>query len=159
MAVRFEWSPLRSTQGKFLGNRSAFDVAFDWTWEMAPSVSSASKRSTMRYCRREAPPHVQKRLPRDIEVANDSRAFGPVTTEAILGTQLQQIWLDHLLVLSMLQHAPRTWTWAKFILVHPKGTQATRGLRRNTASCSATLRHSKLSPSSHCWELVCFQLC
>jgi hypothetical protein len=39
--------------------------------------------------------------------------------ERIIGTDLQQIWLDHLLVLSMLQHPSKRWTWGRFVLVFP----------------------------------------
>ena len=36
------------------------------------------------------------------------------------GTDLQQIWLDYLLALSMLQHPSGAWGWAGFMLVHPQ---------------------------------------
>ena len=39
----------------------------------------------------------------------------------IIGTDLQQIWLDHLLVLSMVQHDSRRWSWGRYVLVHPAG--------------------------------------
>ncbi len=30
-------------------------------------------------------------------------------------------WLEHLLVLSMLQHPSREWTWGRYVVVHPEG--------------------------------------
>jgi hypothetical protein len=36
-----------------------------------------------------------------------------------VGTDLQQIWLDHLLVLVMLQHPSRQWSWGRFVVVAP----------------------------------------
>ena len=31
------------------------------------------------------------------------------------------MWLDHLLVLSMLQHPSRAWRWGRLVVVHPAG--------------------------------------
>ena len=31
------------------------------------------------------------------------------------------MWLEHLLVLSMLQHPSQRWGWGRFVLVHPAG--------------------------------------
>jgi len=31
------------------------------------------------------------------------------------------MWLEHLLLLSMLQHASGSWTWAKYVVIHPAG--------------------------------------
>lgn len=36
-----------------------------------------------------------------------------------IGTELQQIWLDHLLAASMPLHPSGQWAWAGFALVHP----------------------------------------
>ena len=37
------------------------------------------------------------------------------------GTELIHIWLRHLLVLSMLQHPSRAWSWGRLVVVHPAG--------------------------------------
>jgi hypothetical protein len=34
---------------------------------------------------------------------------------------LIHIWLDHLLVLSMLQHPSHAWHWGRLVVVHPAG--------------------------------------
>ena len=31
------------------------------------------------------------------------------------------MWLEHLLLLSMLQHVGGTWTWGRYVVVHPAG--------------------------------------
>ena len=31
------------------------------------------------------------------------------------------MWLEHLLLLSMLQHASGTWSWGRYVVVHPAG--------------------------------------
>ena len=31
------------------------------------------------------------------------------------------MWLEHLLVLSMLQHPSSTWSWGRYVVVHPAG--------------------------------------
>jgi hypothetical protein len=37
------------------------------------------------------------------------------------GTDLIHIWLDHLLVLSMLQHPSGAWRWGRLFVIHPAG--------------------------------------
>lgn len=119
-AVRFEWSPGRWQPGKFLENRSAFDVAFELIFDDGTHGIVGIETKYHEHCRREKLPP-EKRLSRYKLVMEMSGVFKPDALEALVGTPLQQIWLDHLLVLSMLQHKPLTWTWAKFILVHPEG--------------------------------------
>jgi len=53
-------------------------------------------------------------------VTSQSGIFRDNALDAVVGTHLQQIWLDHLLALSMLQDVESNWTWAKFVLVHPE---------------------------------------
>jgi PD-(D/E)XK nuclease superfamily len=31
------------------------------------------------------------------------------------------MWLEHLLLLSMLQHVSATWTWGRYVVVYPTG--------------------------------------
>ena len=144
-AVRFEWSPLRNTPGKFLGKRSAFDVSFEL--DMGDGTLGVLGVETKYHedCKPEAAPHPEKRLPRYTEVTNTSGVFLPRALEAILGTQLQQIWLDHLLALSMLQHIPLKWTWAKFILVHP---------RRNPSYARAADKYQQQLKDSSSFDVV-----
>jgi hypothetical protein len=61
------------------------------------------------------------RLPRYREITDRSGLFRPEALDAVNGTELIHIWLDHLLVLSMLQHASRTWRWGRFVVAYPAG--------------------------------------
>lgn len=118
-AVRFEWSPDRRAEGKFLENRSAFDVAFELQLDDGTLGVIGIETKYHEHCKREAMPPEHRRRRYEI-VADKSHVFKPGAVSRILGSPLQQIWLDHLLALSMLQHTPRRWTWAKFLLVHPE---------------------------------------
>jgi hypothetical protein len=54
-------------------------------------------------------------------------AFVDGWRELVIGTALQQIWLDHLLVLAMLQHPTGRWSWGRFVLVYPLGNPSFAG--------------------------------
>ncbi len=58
-------------------------------------------------------------LARYVEVTERSGAFADGWRERVIGTTLQQIWQDHLLALSMLQHPSGRWPWTRFVLVYP----------------------------------------
>jgi hypothetical protein len=58
-------------------------------------------------------------LARYLEVARRSGAFVDGFERLLVGTDLQQIWLDHLLALAMRQHPSGRWSWARFVLVYP----------------------------------------
>ena len=61
-------------------------------------------------------------LARYREVAERSGAFAPAAIDGLLRrSDLCELWLEHLLLLSMLQHVDGTWTWGRFVLVHPAG--------------------------------------
>jgi hypothetical protein len=61
-------------------------------------------------------------LSRYLEVARRSGAFGPGATDAVKGrTGLAVMWLEHLLLLSMLQHVSGAWSWGRYAVVHPAG--------------------------------------
>jgi hypothetical protein len=62
------------------------------------------------------------KLPRYLEVAERSRAFGPGSIDVVKGrSDLAVMWLEHLLLLSMLQHESGTWAWGRYVVVHPAG--------------------------------------
>ena len=71
-------------------------------------------------CRKEKIPS-DARLKRYNQVAEASGVFKQGASEYFIGTNLQQIWLDHLLALSMLQDSSKKWTWVKFVMIHPSG--------------------------------------
>ncbi len=61
-------------------------------------------------------------LARYVEVAGRSGAFAPGATDQVKGrSELAVMWLEHLLLLSMLQHESGRWGWGRFVVVHPAG--------------------------------------
>ena len=118
--VRFEWSPGRRIEGRFLENRSAFDVAFELELDDGNLGVIGVETKYHEHCKREKRP-IEKRLRRYAKVTDKSKVFLPDGLDALVGTPPQQIWLDHLLALSVLQDSSRQWRWAKFVLVHPAG--------------------------------------
>jgi hypothetical protein len=59
---------------------------------------------------------------RYLEVARDSGAFaGGVLDGLAARSGLAEMWLEHLLLLSMLQHRDGGWRWGRFVVVHPAG--------------------------------------
>jgi hypothetical protein len=61
-------------------------------------------------------------LPRYLEVAERSGVFAPGAADAVKGrSELAVMWLEHLLLLSMLQHVSGTWSWGRYVVIHPAG--------------------------------------
>lgn len=117
--LAFEHSPGR-LDPDYLGNRSAFDVAF--LLELGSGHRGALGIETKYHeCTGAEKAPSADRLARYRKVSERSGAFRPDALDGLIGTDLQQIWLDHLLVLSMLQHPSGRWTWGRFVLVHPAG--------------------------------------
>lgn len=121
----FEWSPGRRDP-EYLDNRSAFDVAI--LLDLADGRRGAIGIETKHHedIRRESPPDPGTRMPRYREVTERSGAFRPGWEEKLVGTDLQQFWLDHLLLLSMLQHPKDGWAWGRFVLVYPAANPSVR---------------------------------
>jgi len=117
-AVRFEWSPGRSIPGLYLENRSAFDVAFELELENGSRGILGVETKYHEDCKAEAIPS-SERSNRYALVTKNANIFTDNAMSEIIGTDLQQIWLDHLLALSILQERPQKWSWSKFVLVHP----------------------------------------
>lgn len=62
---------------------------------------------------------------RNREVAQRSGIFEPRALDlATSRTELAVTWLEHLLLLSMLQHPTARWTWGRYVVVHPAGNGA-----------------------------------
>ena len=74
-------------------------------------------------------------MARYVEVTERSGIFADGWRERIVGTDLQQIWLDHLLVLAMLQQPSKQWVWGRFVLVYPAA---------NPSFASAVVRYRAL---------------
>jgi hypothetical protein len=61
-------------------------------------------------------------LSRYLRVAERSGAFREGAVDSLKRRNgLAVMWLEHLLLLSMLQHASGTWSWGRYVVVHPAG--------------------------------------
>ncbi|HKC23028.1 MAG TPA: hypothetical protein VKB64_11005 [Gaiellaceae bacterium] len=59
---------------------------------------------------------------RYLQVAKRSGVFARGALERVKGrSDLAVMWLEHLLLLSMLQHESGAWSWARYVVVHPAG--------------------------------------
>jgi hypothetical protein len=117
-AVRFAHSPGRFDPA-YLGSLRAFDAAFildvgDGTHGIVGVDVNYHER---------ARPATAKPVgrPRQREVAERSGAFAQGAVDAVDGTELLVTSLEHLLLLSMLQHASGRWVWGRYVVVHPAG--------------------------------------
>jgi hypothetical protein len=117
--VRFEHSPGRR-QADYLGDRTAFDVALLVGNPDSPRAIIGVETKYHEHAAAEAIPDRERRLPRYREVAETSEVFTPGWDKHVLGSPLQQLWRDHLLVLAMLQHPDGQWSDGRYVLVHPE---------------------------------------
>jgi len=116
--VRFEHSPGWLDRA-YMGNLMSFDAAFRLD---LGGPTQGIIGVVIRYHERTKPALPKPtRLARYVEVTEKSGAFKPGAIDAVNGTDLLVIWLQHLLVLSMLQHPSRAWRWGRFVLVHAAG--------------------------------------
>lgn len=103
----------------YLKNKSAFDVAFILRTPDGSNGIVGIETKYHEHAAAESTPHGDKLL-RYAQVTEDSGTFERDWPKRLLGTELQQIWLDHLLVLSMLQNRQENWTWGRLLLVYPE---------------------------------------
>lgn len=134
-SVRFEYSPGR-TEAAFLGNKSAFDAAFELQLDDGSHGLIGIETKYHEHAVTESAPKPLA-LARYAEVTEQSGAFVENWRELLVGTALQQVWQDHLLALSMHQHASRRWTFVRFVLLYPA---ANVSFARAAAGYQAALR-------------------
>jgi PD-(D/E)XK nuclease superfamily protein len=139
--VRFEHSPGWLDRA-YLGNLMSFDAAFGLD---LGDTTQGIIGVVIRYHERTKPAEPKPtRLARYVEVTERSGVFKPGAIGAVNGTDLLVVWLQHLLVLSMLQHPSGRWRWGRFVLVHPAGNtdfadacDRYRGLLKDQATFSS----------------------
>jgi hypothetical protein len=119
--VIFEWSPGRADPA-YLGNRTSFDVAF--ILDLGDGRRGVLGVET-KYHEHPVPVGITpKHLPRYLDVARASGLFDEDALAALPHDPASQLWLDHLLALSMLQHPSGQWHWSRFAIVYADGNPA-----------------------------------
>jgi hypothetical protein len=117
--VRFAHSPGRFDPA-YLDSLRAFDAAF--VLNVQGGTQGIVAVATKYHERNKPETPKPSKLQRYLEVAERSGAFGAGATDAVKGTtDLAVIWLEHLLLLSMLQHVSSTWSWGRYVVIHPNG--------------------------------------
>jgi hypothetical protein len=117
--VRFAHSPGRFDPA-YLNSLRAFDAAF--VLDLGDGAQGIVGVDTKYHERTKAETPKPSNLRRYLEVAERSGVFEAGATDAVKGrSDLAVMWLEHLLLLSMLQHASGTWNWGRYVVVHPAG--------------------------------------
>jgi hypothetical protein len=108
---RFDWS--------YLGSLRAFDAAI--VLDLGDGTSGIIGVD-VRY-REEAKHAIAKPIgrPRQREVAARAGIFRPGAVDAADRSPLLVTSLEHLLLLSMLQHPSGEWRWGRYVVIHPAG--------------------------------------
>jgi PD-(D/E)XK nuclease superfamily len=117
--VRFAHSPGRFDP-TYLNSLRAFDAAFVLDLDDGTNGIVGVATKYHEWGKPETPK--PSNLPRNREVAETSGAFAAGAVDALKGrTDLTVMWLEHLLLLSMLQHVSGRWSWGRYVVVHPAG--------------------------------------
>jgi hypothetical protein len=124
--VRFAHSPGRFDPS-FLNSLRAFAAAFELDLGDGTLGIVAVDVKYHEWAKPETPK--PQNLARYLEVAERSGVFRAGALDAVTGrSPLAVMWLEHLLLLSMLQHASGRWTWGRYVVVHPAGNSDIAGL-------------------------------
>jgi hypothetical protein len=115
-AVLFAHSPGR-LGSPYLGSLVDFDVAF--VLDIGDGTSGIVGVDVEYHERAERHQAKPQRLSRYVEVTERSGAFGPGAVELLDRSDLVVMWLEHLLVLSMLQQPTEAWRWGRYAVIHP----------------------------------------
>jgi hypothetical protein len=117
--VRFAHSP-GWLDPVYLNSLRAFDAAF------VPDLTDGTRGIVgvdIKYHERRKPEIPKpENLRRYLEVAEKSGAFARGATDQVKGrSELCVMWLEHLLLLSMLQHPGGEWSWGRYVVVRAAG--------------------------------------
>ena len=124
--VRFAHSPGRLDPA-YVNSLRAFDAAF--VLELDDGTQGIVGVDVNYHER--AKPEIPKpsNLTRYLQVAATSEVFERGATDEVEGrSDLAVMWLEHLLLLSMLQHESGAWSWGRYVVVHPVGNTDFAGL-------------------------------
>jgi hypothetical protein len=117
--VRFAHSPGRLDPA-YLGSLRAFDVAFLLDLGDGTQGIVGVDVKYHEWLKPEIPK--PSNLWRYLEVAKRSGAFRRGAVDEVKGRSgLCEMWLEHLLLLSMLQHASGMWGLGRYVVLHPAG--------------------------------------
>jgi hypothetical protein len=117
--VRFAHSPGRFDPS-YLNSLRAFDAAL--VLDLDDGIQGVVAVDTNYHERSKPETPKPRNLRRNLEVAERSGAFAAGATGALTGrSELAVMWLEHLLLLSMLQHPRSQWRWGRYVVVHPAG--------------------------------------
>jgi hypothetical protein len=117
--VRFAHSPGR-LDPSYLNSLRAFDAAF--VLDLGDDTDGILAVDVKYHERSKGEIPRPENLRRYLEVAQRSGAFAPGATDSLKGrSELAVMWLEHLLLQSMLQHPSGSWTWGRYVVVRPAG--------------------------------------
>ena len=114
--VRFAHSPGRLDPA-YLNSLRAFDVAF--VLDVGSGKRAVVALDTKYHERNKVEQPKPENAARNLEVCDRSGVFAPVARRLIEPSDLAEMWLEHLLLHSMLQHESEAWTWGRYVVVHP----------------------------------------
>lgn len=149
--VRFAHSPGR-LDPSYANSRRSFDAVFLLA---LPDGSNGVVAIDVKY-REVVERHGVKpsHMSRFVEIHHRSGAFEPGAVNTLNPSRLSMIWLEHLLLLSMLQHESGRWTWGRYVVVHPEAntdiahaTDEYRRLLTDDATFGATTTEELLAAS------------
>ena len=124
--IRFAHSPGRLDPA-YLNSLRAWDAAFVLDLRRGKHGIVAVDVNFHELAKAETPK--PENLSRYLTVAEASRVFAPGAVDRLKGrSELAVMWLEHLLLLSMLQHSSGTWTWGRYVVVYPSGNRDVAGL-------------------------------
>jgi hypothetical protein len=117
--VRFAHSP-GWLDPAYLNSLRAFDAAF--VLDRGDGTQGIIGVDTKYHERIKSEIPKPENLRRYVEVAERSGVFGRGAIDAVKGrSDLAVMWLEHLLLHSMLQHPGGKWRWGRYVVVHPAG--------------------------------------
>ncbi|HEY3165545.1 MAG TPA: hypothetical protein VGJ71_14370 [Candidatus Limnocylindrales bacterium] len=115
--VRFAHSPGRFDPS-YLNSLRTFDAAF--VLDRGDGTQGIVAVAVLYHERAKPETPKPTNLWRYEEVAERSDVFAPGALEEVRGTSpFCVMWLEHLLMLSMLQHPSGAWSWGRYVVIHP----------------------------------------